>query len=184
MIKSLTKNNSKRKDANLAESVVPAQFQHMVSESSPDDLSEIFLASIPLGTAILVTGCTTSVVGSETMQKYARYFQTCGFPSPVPIELPPVELKGFNGNTETTTSGLRWTVKIGNLHGHVTTYVIAGSTPFLLPCRVLASAVIDLGERTITSEKHGMHEQKLRQASNGHFLLPTCAQPDSLMSWR
>ena len=75
----------------------------------------------------------------------------------MPVELPPVKLKGFNGNTETTTSGLRWTVKIGNLRGHVTTNVIAGSTPFLLSRRVRVlegmNAVIDLGEMTITTEK-------------------------------
>ena len=176
------KTNPKREDANLAESVVTAQFTYMVSESSPGDVNEIFLASIPLGTAILDTGCTTSVVGSDTVQRYTKYFQSCGFPPPVSVELPPVELKGFNGNTETTTSGLRWTVKIGNLHGNVTTYVIAGATPFLLSRRVLEgmNAVIDLGAMTITSAKHGMHAQKLRQASNGHLLLPICPQPDEL----
>ena len=60
-----------------------------------------------------------------------------------------------------TTSGLKWTVKLGNLHGHVTTYDIAGSTPFLLSRRVLEgmNAVIDLGAMTITSDKHCMHEQ-------------------------
>ena len=33
-------------------------------------------------------------------------------------------------------------------------------------------AVLDLKHHTITSEKHGLHQTPLRQASNGHLLLP------------
>ena len=38
-------------------------------------------------------------------------------------------------------------------------------------------ATLDLGRLTITSEKHGMKDQPLGQASNGHLLLDLC--PDS-----
>ena len=177
------KPNPKREEAQLAESSVAAQFQYMVTCVDGSQVSgDVYLASIPTGMAILDTGCTTSVVGSDTVARYTKHFQACGYPSPVPIVLPPVELKGFNGQTETTTSGLKWTVKLGELHGTVTTYVIAGATPFLLSRRVLEGmgAVLDLGSMTITSEKHQMFNQRLPQASNGHLLLPLCPPANEL----
>ena len=93
-----------------------------------------------------------------------------------------MELKGFNGKSEQTTKGLRWTVSLGQLQGNITTYVVPGMTPFLLSRRVLEGmeAVLDLHHRTITSKKHGMDKVPLRQASNGHFLLPLCAMNDEL----
>eukprot|EP00435_Cladocopium_sp_Y103_P016594 s2147_g4.t1 len=179
----VSKTSSKREEAHIAESTVSTQFQYMVSSINVAHAEdEVFLASIPVGMAILDTGCTTSVVGSETVRRYTDHFRACGYPAPVPIELPPVELKGFNGQTVTTTSGLRWTVKLGNLHGTITTYVIEGVAPFLLSRRVLEGmgAVLDLGSMTITSEKHNMFNQSLPQASNGHLLLPLCPMPKEL----
>ena len=72
-----------------------------------------FLASVPVGHAILDTGCTTSVVGQVTADTLSEFMEQCGHPKPVPVALPPVELKGFNGVTEVTTLGLRWTCKAG-----------------------------------------------------------------------
>ena len=54
-------------------------------------------------------------MGSDTVARYTKHFQACGYPAPVPIVLPPVELKGFNGQAETTPSGLKWAVKLGEL---------------------------------------------------------------------
>ena len=180
----VSKQNSKREEAHMTESTVNTQFQYMVSSINVAHAEdEVFLASIPVGMAILDTGCTTSVVGSETVRRYTDHFRACGYPAPVPIELPPVELKGFNGQTVTTTSGLRWTVKLGDLHGTITTYVIEGVAPFLLSRRVLEGmgAVLDLGSMTITSQKHNMINQSLPQAStNGHLLLPSCPMPKEL----
>ena len=128
------------------------------------------------GEAILDTGCTTSVVGTNTAAKYAELMTKRGIPPPEPVELPPVELRGFDGQKTRSTAGLRWTVRLGKLWGNVTTYTIPGDTPFLLSRRVLEGmkASIDLGNMTITSEKHGMHQEPLRQATNGHLLLPLC----------
>lgn len=55
-------------------------------------------------------------------------------------------------------------------------------TPCLLSRGVLEGmeAVLDLHHRTITSKKHGMDKVPLRQASNGHFLLPLCVTDDEL----
>ena len=67
-------------------------------------------------------------------------------------------------------------MKLGELHGTVMTYVIAGATPFLLSRRGLEGmgAVLDLGSMTISSAKHKMFNQRLPQASHGHLLLPLC----------
>ena len=72
-----------------------------------------------------------------------------GFPPPIEVNLPAVELKGFNGKTGTTTAGLKWTCCLGKLQGQITTYVIPGVMPFLLSRRVLEAmeAVFDLGRR-------------------------------------
>ena len=54
----------------MTESTVNTQFQYMVSSINVAHAEdEVFLASIPVGMAILDTGCTTSVVGSETVRR-------------------------------------------------------------------------------------------------------------------
>lgn len=108
----------------------------MVESNGGVEIEEIYVTSIPEGHAIIDTGCTTSVVGEETAESYTEFFQRSGFPAPQPVELPPVELKGFNGRKEITSKGLQWTVKLGSLYGNVTTYVIPGATPFLLSRKV------------------------------------------------
>ena len=166
----------RREDANFAEAGYVTEFNYMINEGQP---LEILLASIPLGCVIIDTGCTTSVVGRETAQELTAMMKQYGFPLPVDVELPPVELRGFSGEKTTTTSGLKWTVKLGSLWGTVTTYVIEGRTPFLLSRRVLEGmqATLDLGAGTISSEKHHMSAVPLKRAANGHLLLPICEFP-------
>ena len=174
--KSQKQQNPRKEDANMAVTEVLTEFSYMVEDQFVlgDDVQEILLASIPTGYAILDTGCTTSVVGEDTATAYRDLFQQSGYPPPQGVELPPVELKGFNGRKETTNKGLKWTVRLGNLHGCITTYLVPGQTPFLLSRRVLEGmgASLDLGRMTITSEKHGMQSQPLQQAANGHLILP------------
>ena len=152
------------------------EFAYVVAptnEPVPDEL-EVMSVDIPVGTAVIDTGCTASVIGEETAEKYIEHFVSRGLPAPEPLELPPVQLKGFNGTRSSTRKGLRWTVMIGSLWGQVTTYVVPGGAPFLLSRKVLQGmeATLDLGRSTLTSAKHGMLEIKLDQASNGHLLLP------------
>ena len=67
----------------------------MVNVQQPhmnDSELDVLLASIPAGFAILDTGATTSVVGAETTARYAQHFAAQGFPPPVELEMPPVEL--------------------------------------------------------------------------------------------
>ena len=173
----------RKEEANLTQSEFVENFSYMVEEchaiSMDSQLNEldIYLASIPQGFAIVDTGCTTSVIGEQTAATLSTFLQQHGYPAPQEVALPAVELKGFNGKSEQTTKGLRWTVCLGKLQGNITTYVVPGMTPFLLSRRVLEGmeAVLDLHHRTITCKKHGMDQVPLRQASNGHFLLPLCA---------
>ena len=174
----------KREDAHVAEATMLTSFNYMIEEvatcsSSPQaevpmSPEEVLLASVPEGHAILDTGCTTSVVGSETAYRLAPFLGSQDLPPPEECELPPVELKGFKGEKVQTTKGLRWNVKLGDRWGTVTTYVIPGQTPFLISRRVLEGmqACLDLGRKTITSVPHNMHGVPLKQASNGHFVLP------------
>ena len=142
------------------------------------DEIEVLAVAIPVGMAVLDTGCTASVVGEQTAKDYIEHFRAIGLPEPQHLQLPPVHLKGFNGVKSSTRSGLRWTVKIGELWGHVTTYVVPGEAPFLMSRKVLEGmeATLDLGQSTITSQKHGLERCKLSRASNGHLLLPLVPQ--------
>ena len=141
----------------------------MVESHGGAEIEETYVTSIPEGHAIIDTGCTTS-------ESYSEFFQRSGFPAPQPVELPPVELKGFNGRKEITSKGLQWTVQLGSLYGNVTTFVVPGATPFLLSRKVLEGmeASIDMGKMTISSFKHGMQNEPIKQASNGHMLFPLC----------
>ena len=106
------------------------------------------------------------------MDRYAEHFQQCGMPRPEIVSLPPVQLKGFNGLRSNTRKGMKWTVQIGQLLGNDLPGAWLG--PFLPSRRVLEgmAATLDLGRGTISSEKHGMRDVSLRQASSGHLLLP------------
>jgi len=176
----------KREDAHLATGEEVTDFAYMVEtdiQAMTATELDVLLASIPAGFAILDTGATTSVVGEDTAaQRYVEHFTAQGFPPPKSIELPPVELRGFNGQVERTSSGLRWTVKLGSLHGTIVTYLVPGSTPFLLSRRVLENmqVVIDLRKQTITSQKHGMHEEPLCRSANGHMLIAICPNQSEL----
>ena len=166
---------SRKEEASLVQTSLITEFSYMVSATSCDVVpEEILLTSIPAGYAVIDTGCTTSIVGSETADQLKNHLRVLGWPQPEECSLPPVELKGFNGGIEETTKGLKWSVRIGTLWGTITTYVTDGQAPFLLSRRVLEAmgAVLNLAALTFTSIKHGMQEVPLRQATNGHILLP------------
>ena len=168
------KSTARKEEVNMTQTSVMEEFSYMVTADGGE--LEVFLASIPQGYAIIDTGCTTSVIGERTAQELSSFLQSRGYPLPQQVVLPAVELKGFNGKVEKATQGLKWTVRLGSLQGNITTYIIPGVTPFLLSRRVLEAmeAILDLRHHTITSVKHDMHQMPLRQASNGHLLMPLC----------
>ncbi|CAJ1420708.1 unnamed protein product [Effrenium voratum] len=160
----------RKEEAHLAGESFITEFNYMVNT----DEMEVLLNSIPIGRAIIDTGCTSSVVGEDTVEALTKHFISQQVPAPQEVSLPPVELKGFNGHTERATKGLKWLVKLGSLWGYITTYVIPGKTPFLLSRKVLQGmeATLDMGNLTITSKKHGMIRVPLQQAANGHLMMP------------
>ena len=174
----------RREEANLATTTMVTHFAYMTNSAVVPDVvpDDVWLTTVPEGYAILDTGCTTSICGEETAADLSRFMQSLGWPCPVPCSLPPVELKGFSGNKVESTSGLRWTVQLGNLQGTVTTYTVPGAAPFLMSRRVLEGmkAKLDLEHLTITSEKHGLKDVPLRQAANGHLLMPIVQLPSEL----
>ena len=174
---------SRKEEANFTETNIATSFNYMVEwdDSGTSVLSEdVLLASIPSGFAIIDTGCTTSVIGRDHANRLIDFLQKHQLPLPESRQLPPVELKGFSGEATTTTEGLVWYVQLGQIWGTITTYVIPGRTAFLLSRRVLEgmNAQLDLGAKTLTSLKHGISGMVLRQASNGHLLMPLWHLPD------
>ena len=119
---------SRKEEAHLASSTVVEQFSYMV-ECKPRAMlrEDVWLTTVPDGYAIIDTGCTTSIVGSETAERLKAYLGHHGWPLPASCTLPPVELKGFNGTKEETAQGLKWSVKLGSLWGTITTYLIPGA---------------------------------------------------------
>ena len=179
------KRQPRKEDAHFTTGTVTTDFAYMNvtqewnNESSDSPTLDVLLASMPEGCAIIDTGCTTSVINLDTAVRYQKLFEQKGLPSPEKCTLPAVELKGFSGDRRITTYGLRWTVKIGELWGTITTCVVNGPTPFLLSRRVLEGmeANLDMGKGTISSAKHGVKDVPWKHAANGHFLLPFCDEP-------
>ena len=67
------------------------------SRKSPRRSSRSLAVTVPAGQAVLDTGCTTSVVGEETAQRYAEYFRQRGLPEPCAVDTP-----------SGTAEGLQW----------------------------------------------------------------------------
>ena len=170
---------SRKEEANFTETSFITEFNYMVELNNSVLTEEVLLTSIPMGFAIVDTGCTTSVIGEECAERMIEFLKQHHLPLPESKTLPPVELKGFSGEAMTTTKGLVWYVKLGTTWGTISTYVIPGKTAFLLSRRVLEgmNAQIHLGNKTLTSEKHGIRDMALRQATNGHLLMPLWELP-------
>lgn len=114
----------RKKDMNFTQADIASHFSYMITESNlscTNDFTadDVFLASIPQGYVIVDTGCTTSVIGQETAEKLIEHFKKNGFPPPDKVNLPAVELKGFNEKIETTTMGLKWTVCLAKLQAPI-----------------------------------------------------------------
>ena len=170
---------ARKEEANFTETSFITEFNYMVEVNTTVLSEEILLTSIPMDFAIVDTGCTTSVIGQECAERMIEFLKQHQLPLPEEKTLPSVELKGFSGEATTTTKGLVWYVKLGTTWGTISTYVIPGKTAFLLSRRVLEgmNAQIHLGDKTLTSEKHGIQNMALRQATNGHLLMPLWELP-------
>ena len=113
-----SKKSGWREEVSMVSGSTITEFAYTVDAGKADDQElefEVLTATVPEGMAVIDTGCTTSVVGSSTADRYQKYFESLGMPAPEKVELPPVQLKGFNGVRSATREGLRWLVKIGQL---------------------------------------------------------------------
>ena len=112
------KQRTKREQVSLVQTATLTEFSYMVQVETGDSEQEdfeILQASIPSGMGVIDTGCTTSVVGEQTADRYAEHFQQCGMPRPELVSLPPVQLKGFNGLRSSTKRAYR--AAVGQHHG-------------------------------------------------------------------
>ncbi|CAL1138729.1 unnamed protein product [Cladocopium goreaui] len=97
---------ARKEEANFTETSFITEFNYMVEVNTTVLSEEILLTSIPMGFAIVDTGCTTSVIGQECAERMIEFLKQHQLPLPEEKTLPPVELKGFSGEATTTTKGL------------------------------------------------------------------------------
>ena len=97
----------KKEDVHLLQGQIMTEFAYVVSfePTASDSEVEVLLASIPEGHAILDTGCTSSVVGERTADRLAKFLASRGVQGPESLNLPPVQLRGFNGARTTSSRG-------------------------------------------------------------------------------
>ena len=99
----------RKEDVHLfLQSQVLIEFSYMVCEDDTveDGELEIFLASVP---------CTSSVIGERAAERLKRFLASRGVQGPESLELPPVQLRQFNGARTTSSRGLKWTICLGKL---------------------------------------------------------------------
>ena len=108
------KETGRKEDVNFTQAGIASHFSYMVTmyNFSCTKMPQQMKCSgppLPQGYAIVDTGCTTSVIGQESAKNLIEHFKKHGFPPPDEVTLPQpaVELKGFDGKTETTTMGLK-----------------------------------------------------------------------------
>ena len=116
------KGRRRKEEVNAVSSEFVSAFAYMVDyettlemPAAPEAECEVLTATIPVGNAVIDTGCTASVVGDETAKRFRDLFLDRGLPHPEEIELPTVQLKGFSGVRSSSSKGLRWTVKLGSV---------------------------------------------------------------------
>ena len=126
----------------------------------------------PPGYAILDTGCTSTLVGSENERLWRAELEkrTRGGLQPE-LSQSDVRFEGINGETRASYQ-VRYPVRIGHRDGYVKAAVIPGRAPFLLSIQALRAmgAKLDCAADTLTVP--GMGEVKLKVNSVGHYMIP------------
>eukprot|EP00439_Symbiodinium_sp_Y106_P023343 s4218_g2.t2 len=126
----------------------------------------------PPGYAILDTGCTSTLVGSENERLWRAELErkTHGELQPE-LSQSDVRFEGINGETRASYQ-VRYPVRIGHRDGYVKAAVIPGRAPFLLSIQALRAmgAKLDCAADTLTVP--GMGEVKLELNSVGHYMIP------------
>ncbi|CAE7867435.1 hypothetical protein AK812_SmicGene12586 [Symbiodinium microadriaticum] len=126
----------------------------------------------PPGHAILDTGCTSTLVGSENERLWSEELQrlTGG---QLTAEKGPSEVRfeGINGEAKASYK-VKYPVRIANQDGFVQASVIPGRAPFLLSIQALRQMKAKLDCSTDTLEIPNIGTVQLKVNQVGHYLLP------------
>ena len=126
----------------------------------------------PPGYAILDTGCTSTLVGSENEQLWQVELEkrTGGSLQPEQGESD-VRFEGINGETR-ALHRVKYPVRIGSRDGFLQASVIPGKAPFLLSIQALRAMKARLDCEHDVLEIPGIGKIPLEVNSVGHYLLP------------
>ena len=134
--------------------------------------SEQACLAVPPGHAIVDTGCTSTLVGSESERRWSEELsrQTGGNLRP---ERGPSDVKfeGINGEAKATCQ-VKYPVKLGGRDGYIKASVIPGKAPFLLSIQALRQMRAKLDCENDTLEIPGIGLINLAINSVGHYMLP------------
>ncbi|CAE7766960.1 GIP [Symbiodinium sp. CCMP2592] len=124
------------------------------------------------GHAIVDTGCTSTLVGSESEKRWNEELQKQSGGS-LKAERGPSDVKfeGINGEARATYQ-VKYPVRIGGRDGFVQASVIPGKAPFLLSIQALRQMRAKLDCEADLLEIPGIGRIKLSVNSVGHYLLP------------
>ena len=137
-----------------------------------EDASESCCLVTPPGHAILDTGCTSTLVGSENeklwREELLRVTKGNLKPEKGPSE---VRFEGINGES-TASYQVKYPVRIANRDGFIQAAVIPGKAPFLLSIKALRQmrAKLDCENDTLTIP--GIGVVNLLVNGVGHYMLP------------
>ena len=126
----------------------------------------------PPGHAILDTGCTSTLVGSENEKRWNEELQRVSGGSLQPERgHSETRFEGINGESKSSYT-VKYPVRIGSQDGYVQASVIPGRAPFLLSIQALRQMKAKLDCERDILEIPGIGEVKLTTNHVGHYLLP------------
>ena len=138
------------------------------------DSSEVEQAclAVPPGHAVVDTGCTSTLVGSESERRWNEELQRQTGGS-LQAERGPSDVKfeGINGEAKATHQ-VKYPVRLGGRDGFIKASVIPGRAPFLLSIQALRQMRAKLDCEKDVLEVPGIGSIQLSVNSVGHYLLP------------
>ena len=140
-------------------------------EAEAPDVEQACLA-VPPGHAIVDTGCTSTLVGSESERRWNEELQRQSGGS-LKAERGPSDVKfeGINGEARATYQ-VKYPVRIGGRDGFINAAVIPGKAPFLLSIQALRQMRAKLDCEKDVLDIPGIGCIKLAVNAVGHYLLP------------
>ena len=126
----------------------------------------------PPGHAILDTGCTSTLVGSDNERRWNEELRGVSGGSLVPeCGHSETRFEGINGESKASYT-VKYPVRVGSQDGYVQASVIPGKAPFLLSTQALRQMKAKLDCERDVLEVPGIGAVKLTTNQVGHYLLP------------